>query len=64
MFFNFGYEEKDVPQVTDDDRDRLRAANELTDRLMIPAFSVLEPSGEEILLRGLHAIGARLPVPS
>jgi hypothetical protein len=64
VFFNFGYEEKDVPQVTDDDRDRLRAANELTDRLMIPAFSVLEPSGEEILLRGLHAIGARLPVPS
>jgi hypothetical protein len=63
VFFNFGWDEDDVPRVTDDDRARLGAADELTDQLMGPAFSVLDPSAEAALLGGLRSMQTRLPSP-
>jgi hypothetical protein len=63
VFFNFGWDEEDVPRVTDDDRARVSAADELTDRLMLPAFSVLDVSGGPALLDGLRAMQTRLPSP-
>jgi hypothetical protein len=60
---NFGYRDEDAPVVADDDRERLRTANELTDQLMVPAFSVLDDDGAAALLAGLTEMKAQLPVP-
>lgn len=64
VFFNFGYSEDDVPVVTDEDRARFRAADDLTERLMVPAFSVLDPAGAAVLLHGLRAMRAAIPDPA
>lgn len=60
---NFGYRDSDVPQVGDEDKRRLLHADELTDRLTRPAFSVLNESAALALLTGLAEMRARLPLP-
>ena len=64
VFFNFGYGPDDIPRVSDQDRARLRAAGDLTDLLMVPAFGVLDPAGETALIRGLRAMRAAIPDPA
>jgi hypothetical protein len=48
----------------DEDRARLRAADDLTERLMVPAFSVLDPADAAVLLRGLRAMRAAISDPA
>jgi hypothetical protein len=59
-FVQFGWKEEDTPSVTDDDRRRLADADELTDRLVGPAFGVLDDPDRTALLDGLRAMGAVL----
>ena len=43
VFFNFGWEPDDVPVVTDEDRARLRRANEMTEQLMAAGLRCARP---------------------
>lgn len=54
----FGWE--DAPEVTDDHRRRLAEAEELTDELLIPAFSVLDDAAADALVTGTRAMAAAL----
>jgi hypothetical protein len=56
FFGIFGWSDRDVPIVTAEDHAALDAADELTDRLMLPAFSVLDSAGSDALVRGLEAM--------
>ena len=55
----FGWDEE-VPEPTDDERSRLQAADALTDRLVQPAFGVLDDAGRQHLLDGLDAMAKAL----
>lgn len=52
----FGWKEGDVPEVGDDERRRLAAADALTDELLGPAFGVLDERGATALVEGIRAI--------
>jgi hypothetical protein len=54
----FGWGPDDIPVPTDEDRARLADAEALTDRLVIPAFSVLDDAGAAALAAGIEAIKA------
>ncbi len=56
----FGWTESDAPVITDVELARLAAADELTDRLVLPAYSVLDESGRRALVEGITAIETRL----
>lgn len=56
----FGWPEGDVPEVTEEHRRRLEAAEALTDRLVAPAYSVLDDDGRRALLDGLDGIVAAI----
>jgi hypothetical protein len=60
---NFGYSADDVPRMTDDARELLSWADDLTDRLMLPAFSVLSDRQAVAMLEGLESMKAMLPEP-
>ena len=60
FFGIFGWSDADAPVVTVEDHAALDAADELTDRLMLPAFSVLDDAGSRALLAGLDAMEAAL----
>ena len=60
MFTTFGWSEDDRPAVTDADAAALAAADALTDRIVAPAYSVLDDDGAAALVAGLHAIGPLL----
>ncbi|HKR70748.1 MAG TPA: hypothetical protein VJT16_18070 [Streptosporangiaceae bacterium] len=60
---NFGYQPSDIPEVGEEHRQRLMRADELTDQLTAPAFSVLDEPAAEALLTGLEAMRVRLPLP-
>lgn len=60
----FGYDEDARPVGTDAQRDALAAADELTDRLVAPAFDVLDQDGRAALLTGLDAMGQAMPGPA
>jgi hypothetical protein len=57
----FGWSEDDVRVPTDEDRSLLEGANDLTNRLMVPAYSVLDDDGGAALLHGLEGAVAALP---
>jgi hypothetical protein len=57
----FGYDDADRPEGTDADRAALAAAEELTDRLVSPAYDVLDQAQRQDLLDGLTAIEAAIP---
>jgi hypothetical protein len=54
----FGYDAEAPPEVTDDHRARHQAAEELTDRLLLPAYSVLDDAGRRALATGVDRIWA------
>jgi hypothetical protein len=56
MFAGFGYGEDEVPEVTDEHRRQLAAADELTDRIVARAYSVLDDSEVAALVDGLDAM--------
>lgn len=59
-FARFGWRE-DPPATSEGDRRRLAEADRLTDRLLDPAFSVLDEVGRQDLLEGLARVGAAFP---
>src|SRR5699024_2824732 len=61
MWTTFGYAEGTAPEGTQQERDALAAADELTDRLVTPAFDVLDAGGRTALLDGLTAMRQALP---
>jgi len=56
MYTMFGWPDADRPEVRDVDREALDAAEARTDRIVAPAFGVLDDDGASALLAGLHAI--------
>lgn len=60
MFALFGWSESDTPEVDDEHRRRLEDASDLTDRLVAPAFGVLDESGARALTAGIDSIAAAL----
>ena len=62
-FTLFGWQEADVPEVTDADRGRAAAAEALTDELVAPAFEVLGEPERSALLAGLRAMAGALEPP-
>lgn len=57
----FGYDEADLPKGTEAQRAALDAAEALTDRIVAPAFDVLDETGRSTLLAGLTAMQQALP---
>lgn len=57
----FGYSEDTVPAGTDEQRAALAAAEELTDRMVAPAFDALDAAGRTALVDGLVAMADALP---
>lgn len=56
----FGWAEDEAPEVDDDARSDMVEAEALTDRLVLPAFSVLDDEQQQALLDGLDAMEAAL----
>ena len=56
MFAGFGYADDEVPEVTNEHRRQLEAANALTDRLVAPAYSVLDDAQADAVIGGLDAM--------
>ncbi len=56
----FGWTDEDTPEVSDAERQKLRAAEQLTDDLVLPAYSVLDERGQAAMVAGLEAIGEAL----
>jgi len=54
----FGWPEDDPPAVTDDDRLALAAADALTDRLLVPAYAVLDAAAAGDLVAGVERMVA------
>ncbi len=59
-FEMFGWKAADVPDVGDDERARLAAADALTDELLAPAFGVLDADGARALVEGADATAAAI----
>ena len=55
-FSLFGWKDADVPDVGDEDRRRLAAADALTDELLESAFGALDEAGRHALVEGVRAI--------
>lgn len=60
MLQSFGYQES--PTITDEDRSKLDTADELTDRLLVPAYEPLSDSHGEALVSGARSMAAALGV--
>ncbi len=56
----FGWPEGDVPEVDDTHRSARQAAESMTDRMLAPAFAVLDDAEAAALLAGVEAIAAAL----
>ena len=56
FFATFGYGPEQVPEVTDEHLAKLAAADELTDRMVAQAYSVLDGSQADALIDGLEAM--------
>lgn len=57
FFAMFGWSDDDVPMVTAEDHAAIDAADQLTNRLMLPYFSALDSSQQRSLVAGLDAMG-------
>jgi hypothetical protein len=60
---SFGYRPGAIPHVTELDRKRLARADELTRKLLEPAYSALGDREGEDLVSGLAEMKSLLPVP-
>jgi hypothetical protein len=56
----FGWSDDDAVAVTDQDRAAWQAAEDLTDRLVLPAYSVLDEAGRAALVAGIDQVEAVL----
>lgn len=56
----FGWDDEEAPTVTDRERALLDDAEAMTDRLVTPAYAVLDDAGQAALLDGLEAMEAAL----
>jgi hypothetical protein len=56
----FGWDESEMPEITAADRAARDEAEELTDRMTLAAYSVLDPAGRQALASGLDAIEAAI----
>jgi hypothetical protein len=56
----FGWSDDDVPDSTLADREALARAEVLTDRIVRPAYTVLDEAGATALMTGLHQMTAAL----
>ncbi len=54
----FGWTPEDAPVLDDDVANRMKAAEDLTDHIVLPAYSVLDARGAQALLDGARAIKA------
>ncbi|MDA8274333.1 MAG: hypothetical protein M0029_03010 [Actinomycetota bacterium] len=54
----FGWPEGDVPEVDDSHHAAREAAEAMTDRMVAPAFGVLDAAGADALVAGIEAIAA------
>lgn len=57
MWTGFGHSEDEAPEVTDEHRAKLAAADELTDRMVARAYGALSDAQADALVRGLGAMG-------
>jgi hypothetical protein len=64
MVEGFGWKAEDTAGITDADRAKLIEAEQLTDRIVTPAYAVLDGAGQQALLDGLAAIKLALNPPS
>ncbi|MGI9597366.1 MAG: helix-turn-helix domain-containing protein, partial [Acidimicrobiales bacterium] len=55
---SFGYQTP--PPISDDDRAKLKQADELTDRLMTGPYSVLDSGGSKAMVEGIEAMNNAL----
>lgn len=60
----FGWSDGDIPEITDEQRALLVEADALTNRMVGPAYGVLDGAGGEALLAGLEAMEAVLAPPA
>jgi hypothetical protein len=56
----FGWTDADAPVITSAEVAKLAEADALTDRLVLPAYSVLDDAGRDALVSGLDRIAAAL----
>ncbi len=63
VFEIFGYSPNDVPTVSDADRRGLRHADELTNRVVAAAYSVLDEQAGRALMAGLTNMSGALEAP-
>jgi hypothetical protein len=52
----FGWSDDDTPVISDGDRAQWEAAEALTDRIVLPAYAILDQAGADTLLSGLEAM--------
>jgi hypothetical protein len=56
----FGWNDADAPNISEAEVARLADADDITDRLVLPAYSVLDEAGRDALVSGLDRIAAAL----
>lgn len=60
MWKQFGYSEEEMPKITDDIRKAMDKAEEITDRIVEPAYAVLSDAERTALVDGLLAVKTAL----
>jgi hypothetical protein len=60
MWKQFGYSEEEMPKITDDIRKAMDKAEEITDRIVEPAYAVLNEAERTALVDGLLAVKTAL----
>lgn len=60
MWKQFGYTEEEAPEITDAVKAARAEAENITDRIVEPAFAVLSDAERTVLVEGLHAVKAAL----
>lgn len=58
----FGWSEEDAPTITAEERNTWAIAEQLTDRIVLPAYAVLDEAGREALVGGLVAMESALAI--
>jgi hypothetical protein len=56
----FGWTEDDAPIMGDTEREKLSAADKVTDRLVAPAYGATDDAGQKAILAGLDQMEAAL----
>ena len=56
----FGWGEEDTPTITAEERSTWAIAEHLTDRIVLPAYAVLDEGGRQALTAGLAAMESAL----